>query len=159
MSSVTLRAYAKINISLDVVGKREDGYHLLESVFQGISLYDEVQVTREEGNGGIRITCNLPYIPTDGRNIVYKVAEAFFQAAGIPQYQVKIHLNKTIPTGAGLGGGSANGAAVFSALCRLYKTSFSVACSKVPNSVQVKGLKPMTIWKDRYFFKNKVKIN
>lgn len=126
MSSVTLRAYAKINISLDVVGKREDGYHLLESVFQGISLYDEVQVTREEGNGGIRITCNLPYIPTDGRNIVYKVAEAFFQAAGIPQYQVKIHLNKTIPTGAGLGGGSANGAAVFSALCRLYKTSFSV---------------------------------
>ena len=60
MSSVTLRAYAKINISLDVVGKREDGYHLLESVFQGISLYDEVQVTREEGNGGIRITCNLP---------------------------------------------------------------------------------------------------
>lgn len=125
MNSVTLRAYAKINLSLDVVGKREDGYHLLESVFQGISLYDDVQVTREEGCGGIRIQCNLPYIPTDGRNIVHKAATAFFQAAGIPRYQITIRLNKVIPSGAGLGGGSADGAAVFSALCRLYHVSFT----------------------------------
>ncbi|MBQ8894812.1 MAG: 4-(cytidine 5'-diphospho)-2-C-methyl-D-erythritol kinase [Clostridia bacterium] len=125
MSSVTLRAYAKINLSLDVVGKREDGYHLLESVFQGISLYDDVRVMREEGSGGITVRCNLPYIPTDRRNIVYKVAETFFKAARISNYQVTIELNKTIPSGAGLGGGSADGAAVFSALCRLYKASFS----------------------------------
>lgn len=125
MNSVTLRAYAKINLSLDVVGRREDGYHLLESVFQGISLYDDVQVTREEGNGGIRIQCNLPYIPTDGRNIVHKVATAFFKAAGIDRYQITIVLRKVIPSGAGLGGGSADGAAVFSALCRLYKVSFT----------------------------------
>lgn len=126
MSSVTLRAYAKINLSLDVVGKREDGYHLLESVFQGISLYDDVRVTREEGSGGIRITCNLPYIPTDERNIVHKVATAFFKAAKIEKYQVQIDLNKVIPSGAGLGGGSADGAAVFSALCRLYNTPFTI---------------------------------
>ncbi len=126
MNSVTLRAYAKINLSLDVVGKREDGYHLLQSVFQGISLYDEVSVRREEGAGGIRIKCDLPYIPTDERNIVHKVATAFFKAAGITDYQITIDLKKTIPSGAGLGGGSADGAAVFSALCRLYKKPFPV---------------------------------
>lgn len=126
MNSVTLRAYAKINLSLDVVGKREDGYHLLQSIFQGISLYDEVSVRREEGSGGIRITCDLPYIPTDERNIVHKVATAFFKAAGLENYQITIDLKKTIPSGAGLGGGSADGAAVFSALCRLYNVTFPI---------------------------------
>lgn len=125
MNTVTLRAYAKINLSLDVIGKREDGYHLLESVFQGISLYDDVMVTREEGVGGISIRCNLPYIPTDERNIVHKVAVAFFKAAAIEEYRITIDLKKVIPSGAGLGGGSADGAAVFSALCRLYKVSFT----------------------------------
>ncbi len=127
MKSVTLRAYAKINISLDVVGKREDGYHLLRSVFQGISLYDDIQVVRDGGERGISITCNLPYIPTDERNIVYKVALAFFKEAGISDYSVSIDLQKKIPSGAGLGGGGADGAAVFSALCRLYEVSFSTA--------------------------------
>lgn len=121
MKSVTLRAYAKINLSLDVVGKREDGYHLLQSVFQGISLYDDVQVVRDTGTPGIQITCNLPYIPTDQRNIVHKVATAFFKEAGLTDHSIAIHLKKNIPSGAGLGGGSADGAAVFSALCRLYQ--------------------------------------
>ena len=127
MKSVTLRAYAKINISLDVTGKREDGYHLLRSVFQGVSLYDDVQVIKDPGAPGIAITCNLPYIPTDERNIVYKVAQAFFKEAGIADYSVSIDLKKNIPSGAGLGGGSADGAAVFSALCRLYEVSFPTA--------------------------------
>ena len=123
MNTVTLRSYAKINLSLDVTGVREDGYHLLSSVFQQISLYDGVRVRREAGNGGIKIRCNLPYIPTDERNIVHKVATAFFREMGIPEYQITIDLRKTIPSGAGLGGGSSNGAAVFSALCRLYQIS------------------------------------
>lgn len=125
MNTVTLRAYAKINLSLDVTGKREDGYHLLESVFQGISLYDEVRVHKEDGPTDIKIRCNLPYIPTDHRNIVYKVALAFFKAAGIDEYRIFINLKKFTPSGAGFGGGSADGAAVFSALCRLYKKSFT----------------------------------
>jgi 4-diphosphocytidyl-2-C-methyl-D-erythritol kinase len=125
MKSVTLRAYAKINISLDVTGKREDGYHLLRSVFQGISLYDDIRVIRKEEGEGIEITCNLPYIPTDERNIVHKVATAFFKAAGMTDYSIAIDLKKAIPSGAGLGGGSADGAAVFSALCRLYGIFFS----------------------------------
>ncbi len=126
MNSVTLRAYAKINLSLDVTGKREDGYHLLESVFQGISLYDDIKVFKEKGSGGISIRCNIPYIPTDERNIVHKVASAFFKAANIENYQIRIELNKTIPSGAGFGGGSADGAAVFSALCRLYQHPFPI---------------------------------
>ncbi len=125
MNTVTLRSYAKINLSLDVTGVREDGYHLLSSVFQQISLYDGIRVKRENGNGGITIHCNLPFIPTDERNIVHKTATAFFKAAEIADYQVTIDLKKTIPSGAGLGGGSSNGAAVFSALCRLYGVSFS----------------------------------
>lgn len=125
MNTVTLRAYAKINLSLDVTGKREDGYHLLESVFQGISLYDGVRVHKERGAGGIKIRCNLPYIPTDERNIAHKVATAFFKAAEIEEYQITIDLKKVTPSGAGFGGGSADGAAVFSALCRLYHQSFS----------------------------------
>lgn len=127
MDTVTLRAYAKINLSLDVTGRREDGYHLLESVFQGVSLYDNIRVHREQGESGIRIRCNLPYIPTDERNIVHKVATAFFQAIGLARYQLLIELHKTIPSGAGFGGGSADGAAVFSALCRLYRRSFTTA--------------------------------
>ncbi len=126
MNTVTLRAYAKINLSLDVTGKREDGYHLLESVFQGVSLYDHIRVHRENGGGGIRIRCNFPFIATDGRNIVYKVTEAFMKAAEINEYQVFIELHKTIPSGAGFGGGSADGAAVFSALCRLYHRNFPI---------------------------------
>ena len=125
MKSVTLRAYAKINISLDVTGKREDGYHLLRSVFQGISLYDDIRVIRKKESEGIEITCNLPYIPTDERTIVHKVATAFFKAAGMTDYSIAIDLKKTIPSGAGLGGGSADGAAGFSALCRLYGIFFS----------------------------------
>ncbi len=125
MNTVTLRSYAKINLSLDVTGTREDGYHLLESVFQQISVYDQIRVCREKGAGGIRIRCTPSYIPNDERNIVHKTATAFFKAAGIEQYQVFIDLKKTIPSGAGLGGGSSNGATVFSALCRLYGVSFS----------------------------------
>ena len=125
MNTVTLRSYAKINLSLDVTGTREDGYHLLESVFQQISVYDNIRVCKEEGSGGIRIRCTPSYIPNDERNIVHKTATAFFKAAGIEKYQVFIDLKKTVPSGAGLGGGSANGATVFSALCRLYGVSFT----------------------------------
>ena len=127
MNRITLSAYAKINLTLCVTGKREDGYHLLRSVFQGISLYDDIRVVRDAGEQGIAITCNLPYIPTDERNIVHKVALAFFREAGITDYSVSIDLQKKIPSGAGLGGGSADGAAVFSALCRLYEVSFPTA--------------------------------
>ncbi len=118
---ITLKSYAKINISLDLVGKRDDGYHLLRSVMQKISLCDYVTVKGSES--GIKLKCNRKYIPTDERNIAYRAAAAFFKATGI-NGGCNITLKKYIPCGAGLGGGSSNGAAVFDALCSLYKVNF-----------------------------------
>lgn len=114
---ITLRSYAKINLSLDLVGKREDGYHLLRSVMQTVSLCDIISISK--GKGGINLRCNKYYIPTDERNIAYKTAMAFFEKTGIPP-AVDIYIRKFIPCGAGLGGGSSNGAAVVDGLCRLY---------------------------------------
>ncbi len=121
---ITLKSYAKINLTLDLVGKREDGYHLLRSVMQKVSLCDFVSVRKIRD--GIRITCNKPYIPTDERNIVYKVADAFYKETGITP-GVHINLKKHIPCGAGLGGGSSNGAAVLDGLCKLYNIDMDIS--------------------------------
>ncbi len=118
-----LKSYAKINLSLDLVGKREDGYHLLKTVMQTVSLCDIVSLERIES--GIEISCNRRYIPTDERNIVHKVATAFFNHTGI-KGGVRIGLKKYIPCGAGLGGGSSNGAVVLDGLCKLYDISIPV---------------------------------
>lgn len=117
MNRISLSAYAKINLSLAVTGIRSDGYHLLESVMQQISLADTVEI--EPIPSGIMISCSKPGIPTDEKNICHKAAKAYFAAAGISG-GVKIHLTKCIPDGAGLGGGSADGAAVLKALSHLY---------------------------------------
>lgn len=114
---IELKAFAKINLSLDLVGKRDDGYHLLSTVMQTVSLCDFVRLERIDS--GIEISCNRKYIPTDERNIMYKVADAFFKHTGISG-GVRIRLKKHIPCGAGLGGGSSDGAAVLDGLCKLY---------------------------------------
>lgn len=114
---ISVKAYAKINLSLDLVGKREDGYHLLRSVMQEVSLCDYITLSR--GSEGITLRCNKRYIPTDERNIAYRTAKAFFDYTGITP-SVKIYIKKYIPCGAGLGGGSSDGAAVVDGLCRLY---------------------------------------
>ncbi len=115
---ITLKSYAKINISLDLVGKRDDGYHLLRTVMQTVSLCDYITLSHR-GRDGINMRCNRPYIPTDEKNIAYKTALKFFEYTGISP-SVNIGLRKYIPCGAGLGGGSSNGAAVFDGLCKLY---------------------------------------
>ena len=79
---ITVRANAKINITLDIAGKREDGYHLLRSVMQSVTLCDTLSV-RKTKKQGLFIRCNKFYIPTDQRNIVYTVAVVFFKAHGI----------------------------------------------------------------------------
>lgn len=114
---ITLKAYAKINISLDITGKREDGYHLLKTVMQTVSLCDIISAQKTDS--GIELTCNRRYIPTDERNIVCRVAAAFFGYTGI-RGGVKLDLKKYVPCGAGLGGGSSDGAAALRALCLLY---------------------------------------
>ncbi len=120
---IVLRSPAKINISLDLTGRRNDGYHLLRTVMQTISLSDIIRMEKLE-SAQIKISCNVPYIPTDERNIVHKIATAFFDYTGIDA-GVYVRLKKYIPSGAGLGGGSSNGAAVLEGLCRLYDVTMT----------------------------------
>lgn len=111
---------AKINLALHITGKRPDGFHTLKTVMQSVSLCDIVTVEKTNGEKGIEISCTDKNIPTDGRNIVFKAAEAFFNRTNIPNTGIRIHIEKHIPSEAGLGGGSSDGAAVFTALNRLF---------------------------------------
>lgn len=121
------QAYAKINLYLDVTGKRTDGYHEIESVMQQVSLHDTVSIIKNEfsGENRITVTCTDETIPTDRRNIVWKCAEAFFDAFGITEYDLSIHIVKRIPSAAGLAGGSSDGAAVLKLLNQAYETDAS----------------------------------
>lgn len=116
---IAVRAPAKINLSLDIVGKREDGYHLLETIMQSVSLFDYVSVEVNPGKSGINVTCSDPLIPVDKRNIAYVAAGKFVQAAEV-EAGIDIHIKKIIPTEAGLAGGSADGAAVLYALDQMF---------------------------------------
>lgn len=119
-------AYAKINITLDVLGRRDDGYHDLRMIMQTISLRDMLAIRIGCGSNEIRTVSNLGYLPDDDRNIAVKAARAFFEASGIACDGVQIAIEKRIPVAAGLGGGSANGAAVLRALNCLYETNYTL---------------------------------
>ena len=107
--NITVKAAAKINLSLDIVGKREDGYHLLETVMQTVSLYDYIGI--DTSKKGITLSGNLPYVPYNEKNIAYKAASLFFELIG-EEPHAEISLTKHIPVCAGMGGGSSNAAAV-----------------------------------------------
>lgn len=115
---MTVIANAKLNLYLDIVGTRADGYHLLETVMQSVTLSDIVDVEICDGEG-IEIACDRPDIPSDDRNIACKAARAYLDAAGI-KARVRISIQKRIPSGAGMGGGSADAAAVLAALDRRF---------------------------------------
>ncbi len=115
------KAYAKINLHLEVLAKRADGYHELDSVMQTVSLADNVTVkVKKDQKGKISLGCSLSYIPTDERNIAWKAAKAFLSKTGSEGDSTEIYIEKNIPVAAGLGGGSADGAAVLRALNALY---------------------------------------
>ena len=116
------KAYAKINIALDVIGKRQDNYHLLKMIMQNIDLYDEVVVNKIES--GIVIKCDKPFVPTDSRNLAYKAAEAFKEQYGIKE-GVYIKINKNIPVSAGLAGGSTDCATVLKLMNKLFNINVS----------------------------------
>lgn len=124
MSFIEQKAYAKVNLSLDICGKRQDGYHLLRSVMQQITLCDDILA---ETSDTISIDCNQPFIPTDEKNIVWKIAEAFFNFTGLTGRGVHFSIHKRIPSGAGLGGGSADGIAALRCLDQLYHTALSAS--------------------------------
>lgn len=121
---LTVKANAKINLLLDVTGIKKNGYHSLFTVMQSISLGDTVTVEKTNGND-ITVSCTVPDVPTDSRNIVYKCADKFFQYAGITENKgVHIHIDKVTPFCAGMGGGSADGAAVLVALNKIFNTNY-----------------------------------
>ena len=119
MHTLYEKAYAKINLTLDVLGKRADGYHDLKSVMQTVSLYDTVEI--EIGTGKPwEIICQRQDIPCDERNLAWKAAKLYCDAVGFNPEGITIRIDKNIPSGAGMGGGSADAAAVLRALNRHY---------------------------------------
>ena len=114
-------APAKINLSLDIVGKRSDGYHELCMIMQTVSLFDEIEIEKADE---IKVDCNIKEIPTDERNLAYKAALEFFKYTGL-KGGCEIYLKKVIPDGAGLGGGSSDAAEIILALNKLYNANLS----------------------------------
>lgn len=121
MQELVLKAYAKINLALAIQNKRSDGYHNLSTIMQTVSIYD--RVTLKKSN---QITCNInnDFIPSGEKNIAFKAAKVFFEFTGIDA-GVDIVIDKKIPYGAGMGGGSADAAAVFLGLNKLYCANVS----------------------------------
>ncbi|MBQ2922970.1 MAG: 4-(cytidine 5'-diphospho)-2-C-methyl-D-erythritol kinase [Tyzzerella sp.] len=121
--TLTLKALAKINLGLDVLGRRDNGYHDVRMVMQTIYLYDNVTLTRTE-EPGIQVETNLSYLPVDGNNIAYKAAKLLIDEFGI-QEGVHIKLEKRIPVAAGMAGGSSNAAAVLVGMNRMFDLGLS----------------------------------
>ena len=125
MTTLYEGAYAKINLTLDVLGKREDGYHDIKSIMQTISLRDDIQIDIGTGKPWM-IHCDKEDVPTDENNLCWKAARAFFDTIGQDPDGLEIFITKRIPMQAGLGGGSADAAAVLRALNRHYNMPLSL---------------------------------
>ena len=123
MNSIELNAYGKINLSLDTIGKREDGYHLVRMIMQTVGLHDTITITKKE-EPGIILTTNRDDLPTDENNLIYKAAHLLLDEFSIPE-GVGIHLNKNIPVAAGMAGGSADCAATLVGINRLFQLGLS----------------------------------
>lgn len=118
-----LRAMAKINLGLDVLRKREDGYHEVRMIMQTIQMYDLLEIHRK-AKPGISLTANLPYIPTDERNLVYKAAKILMDEFDIHD-GISMKLTKSIPVAAGMAGGSSDAAAAFVGVNRMFQLGLS----------------------------------
>ena len=115
-----IRAPAKVNLSLRVLGKRRDGYHLIDTIMVPVDLYDEIEIARAKPGAKLSVACDDPKIPSGEKNLVYKAA-ALLLGKDAAKYPVAIHIKKRIPAGAGLGGGSSDAAAALVGLNRLLK--------------------------------------
>ena len=123
MHQISLKSRAKINITLDVIGKMPNGYHDLSMIMQTVNLYDLVYIRKMHAEG-IKLTTNLKWLPNDEGNIVYQAAKLFKETQGIDT-GLSIELNKRIPVAAGLAGGSSNAAATLIGLNTLFETGLS----------------------------------
>lgn len=133
MKQIELKALAKINLGLDVLGRRDNGYHDVRMVMQSVYLYDDIRLEKME-KPGIEVQTNLYFLPVDENNIAYRAAAALIEEYGIKE-GVKITLNKHIPVAAGLAGGSSNAAAV------LYGMNWMFGLRLSKESLMEKGVK------------------
>jgi 4-diphosphocytidyl-2-C-methyl-D-erythritol kinase len=120
--SIRVRSYAKINWVLEILFKREDGYHELRTIFQTVSLYD--RLIMEETNGDIQVVCNDSRVPGDETNLVHKAATRLRNLVGVSQ-GVRIEIEKRVPPAGGLGGGSSNAASTLLGLIRIWGVKVS----------------------------------
>lgn len=125
MTTLYEGAFAKVNLTLDVTGKRPDGYHDIKSVMQTISIRDDIEIDVDTDKEW-ELSCTDDSIPCDGRNLAWKAAEVYFSATGKSTTGLAIRITKRIPSQAGLGGGSADAAAVLRALNRHYDNPLSI---------------------------------
>ena len=125
MTTLFEPAYAKVNLTLDVLGKREDGYHDLKSVMQTISLRDDIEIDVGTGKPWV-LRCDKEGIPCDERNLAWKAAKVYCDAMKKDPEGLEIRITKRIPSEAGLGGGSADAAAVLRALNNHYGNPLSI---------------------------------
>ncbi len=121
--SFELKSPCKINLLLNILGRRPDGFHELETVLQPVPLHDVLRF--ERGGIGVRLTCSEPLLAVDGSNLVHRAALKFMDAAGIKD-GVRIHLEKNVPMAAGLGGGSANAAVTLAGLNAIFGNPVSL---------------------------------
>lgn len=119
MDKIRLRAMAKINLGLDVVKRREDGYHEVRMIMQTIKMYDKITIKKRE-DSEIKVKTNLYYLPTDENNLVYKAAKLILEKYEVEQ-GVEITLEKFIPVAAGMAGGSSDAAAVLYGINKMFK--------------------------------------
>ncbi len=118
MKELTLNAYAKVNLTLDVRGRRPDGYHDVETVLHTLELHDTVVL--REAEEGIRVVCDHRRVPSDEQNLVFRTAQLVRDVCGVPR-GVEIELRKRIPPASGLGGGSSDAAVTLLGLAQLWK--------------------------------------
>jgi len=125
MTTLYEGAFAKINLTLDVLGKRDDGYHDLKSIMQTISVRDDVEIDVDTDQAW-SLQCTMEGIPQDNTNLAWKAAEVFYATTGLSTTGLAIRIKKRIPTQAGMGGGSADAAAVLRALNKHYGNPLSI---------------------------------
>ncbi len=123
MDTISLKALAKINLGLDVVRRREDGYHEVRMVMQTIHLYDRLEMEKT-ATPGIELSTNLSYLPVNENNLVYRAGKLLMDEFGIAE-GIKVYLNKRIPVAAGMAGGSTDAAAMLYGMNELFELELS----------------------------------
>jgi len=126
MQTIKVKAPAKINLTLEILNKREDGYHNIESIMQAVSLYDYLTISVDDSkSNAIELSGNNSLIPYDKTNLAYKSAEKFLNKTGITGKKINIYIEKHIPVAAGLAGGSADAAAVLYGLNKIFNNALN----------------------------------